>query len=37
MGDLLVEIISKVRIVPMEEKQNTGEITVERKGQKAGV
>ena len=37
MGDLLVEIISKVRIVPMEENQNTGEITVERKGQKAGV
>ena len=37
MGDLLVEIISKVRIVAMEGKLNTGEITVERKGQKAGV
>lgn len=37
MGDLLVEIISKVRIVAMEGNHNTGEITVARKGQKAGV
>ena len=37
MGDLLVEIISKVRIVAMERNHNTGEITVARKGQKAGV